>query len=309
MAIGNKAIAIKSFADISGQYKTSIYIKSYQLLNEALLHSRNIIRIGGIPALKQFKDEMLNIENKFKDKSCLFRDLPHASVDLSKLPKFERFYFNYCQKEDLFLNVHILDKTSYASCCDPITISRNVSNKELIIILNEIKESYISARYILIKSKYDTKTFSRINDLTYYSTSHDSTINSLSVGLTKIAFKECYDLLDKIANFLNKYLVLGNDEKVVTFINMWNKDNKLDPNILRQTSRALYGIYSISISLRQNKELNGIRNSLTHRTYPLYLDNSKGDTKYDFERHTIEIFHILKLVIINLVSFVNNNKI
>ena len=65
MAIGNKAIAIKSFADISGQYKTSIYIKSYQLLNEALLHSRNIIRIGGIPALKQFKDEMLNIENKF----------------------------------------------------------------------------------------------------------------------------------------------------------------------------------------------------------------------------------------------------
>ena len=97
MALGNKAMAMKFFADISGKYRAAMYIKSCQMLKKTL-KDKNI----DINAKKIFETYIKQIENQFRDKSVLSKDLKHPKYDESRMTEFEKFYIEFCSKHKLF---------------------------------------------------------------------------------------------------------------------------------------------------------------------------------------------------------------
>jgi tetratricopeptide (TPR) repeat protein len=128
MALGNKAMAMRFFADISGDeaksYREAVYIKSYQILM-SVLKNKDLVKFGGITAKKSFENETKQIEGRFKDKSRLSKNLEHPQCDLSHATSFERFYIEFCSKHKLFLNFHIHENEGEASIVDPITYQSN----------------------------------------------------------------------------------------------------------------------------------------------------------------------------------------
>ena len=108
MALGNKAIALRFFADISGTYREAVYIKSYQMLI-SVLKNEDLVKFGGIATKKGFEYETKQIEGRFKDKSLLSKNSEHPQYDLSRATSFEKFYIGFCSKHKLFLNFHIHD--------------------------------------------------------------------------------------------------------------------------------------------------------------------------------------------------------
>ena len=70
MALGNRAKAMRFFADISGVYRGAIYVEAYQMLKSAI-EQNNLIQHGGLSAKESFEDEIEKIEYLFKDKKVL----------------------------------------------------------------------------------------------------------------------------------------------------------------------------------------------------------------------------------------------
>ena len=119
MAVGNKAIAMKFFADISGAYREAMYIKSYQMLKSAI-NNKDLVKFGGIAAKERFENEIRQIEKLCEDKSVLSKNLKHPKYDSSYMTEFEKFYVEFCSKHKLFLNFHIHEDECEASIVDPV---------------------------------------------------------------------------------------------------------------------------------------------------------------------------------------------
>lgn len=122
MAIGNRAITACHFAGKSGQYFGAIHLEAYQAL-KSIIDDPELVRIGGQSAKTYFENMMLKIERMTTDKNVLEQKLPHARYSSSGITDFEKFYIDFSIKHDLFLNLHILDKTCESAINDPIFIS------------------------------------------------------------------------------------------------------------------------------------------------------------------------------------------
>lgn len=66
LAIGNKAMASRFFADISGKYRGAIYIEAYQAI-KSIINNQDLIRIRGMRAKKSFENELQKIESLFME--------------------------------------------------------------------------------------------------------------------------------------------------------------------------------------------------------------------------------------------------
>ena len=53
MAIGNKAMAMRFFADVSGIYRGAIYNQAYKML-KSIVNRQDLISVGGINAKIHF---------------------------------------------------------------------------------------------------------------------------------------------------------------------------------------------------------------------------------------------------------------
>jgi len=229
MALGNKARAMKFFANISGVYREAIYIKSYQMLKEAL-KDRNI----DIKAKKIFGSEIQEIENLFEDKSILSKSLNHSKYDSTNMSEFEKYYIEFCSKHKLFLNFHIHKEECEASIVDPIFISliTPIDDDEtfynLAKYINQIKEDYAVARLLLVQSQFKKEDFDSISKRTTFANTPDYSIFNIYTGLLKSAFKEAYNILDKISRFINEYYGLGIRGDIY-FTTIWQKEYYLFP--------------------------------------------------------------------------------
>jgi len=156
MAIGNKAKAMCHFANISGKYRSEIYHEAYQLIR-SIINNQDLVKFGPSDIRQQFETELKNIEAQFKDKTYLTRELKTRKYELAKLSDFERFYFDFCIKNKLFLNFHIHQDNCEASIVDPIfinLITKTSDNKtfyKLAKHINQIKEDYVTARMLLVQ--------------------------------------------------------------------------------------------------------------------------------------------------------------
>lgn len=214
MAVANGAKALRAFAEISDKYRASIYVTAYQDI-KSVLDDPKLVRVGGIEAKKAFERELVYIESRFQDKSLLKRKIKHPRYKTKGLTKFEKYYLEFCSQERLFLNFHIHDDFCEAAIEDPVFIrlitkvDDNDTFYNFAKHLNQIKEDYAVARLNLVQSQYKQKAFDNISKRTSYVYALDYSQFNLYIGLLKSAFKDAFNILDKIAVFINDYYSLG----------------------------------------------------------------------------------------------------
>jgi hypothetical protein len=320
MAIGNRAKALRFFADISGQYRGAIYLEAYQAI-KSIIDNQDLIAIGGLDAKKSFENELQEIES-VKDIKDLTKKLEHSKYSTTKLSEFEKFYLDFCAKENLFLNFHIHDSQCESAITDPIFISPitkiedNETFYQLAKYINQIKEDYAIARLLLVQSQFKREDFDSISRRTTFVNTLDYSQFNLYFGLLKSAFKEAYNILDKIAVFINDYYKLGLTEDKIYFKSIWQKDNKIRDEILKSKNISLYALYDIYQDFKSGhyKNIKNIRNASTHRKLVIFdsvlTDWDKKDDKNNIGyntmlNETINLLRLTKSAIIYLINFVN----
>jgi len=321
IAIGNKALALAFFADISKEYRAAIYIEAYQEI-KSIINNKDLIFFGGVSVKKTLQNEMKKIESMFNDKKILETRLEHPEYNKSKLTKFEKFYIDFCINKKLFLNFHIHNDNCEASIIDPVFISliTDINDNETFYRLakhiNQIKEDYAVARLLLVQSQYRRKDFDNISKRTTLVNTLDYSQFNLYIGLLKSAFKEAYNILDKIAFFINDYLRLRLRERSIYFDTIWEKENELKSEILESKNISLYALYDIHRDFKLGffQKIKDVRNALTHRKLVVYDSILTGWDKKDdkinigyetFLKETINLFQLVKSAIVYLVNFVN----
>jgi tetratricopeptide (TPR) repeat protein len=321
MAIGNRAKALRFFADISGQYRGAIYIEAYQAI-KSIVDNQDLVAIGGLGAKKSFENELQKIESLFKDKNDLTKKLKHSKYSTTKLSEFEKFYLDFCAKEKLFLNFHIHDSQCESAITDPIFISLitkiedNDTFYQLAKYINQIKEDYAIARLLLIQSQFKREDFNNISRRTTFVNTLDYSQFNLYFGLLKSAFKEAYNILDKIAVFIKDYYKLGLTKDKIYFTSIWQKDKKIRDEILKSKNISLYALYDIYQDFKSDhyKNIQNIRNASVHRKLVIFdsvlTDWDKKDDKHNIGydtmlSETINLLRLTKSAIIYLINFVN----
>ena len=135
-------------------------------------------------------------------------------------------------------------------------------------------------------------------------------------GLLKSAFKEAYNILDKIAVFINDYYKLGLTEDKIYFTSIWQNDKKIRDKILKSKNISLYALYDICQDFKSDhyKNIQNIRNALVHRKLVIFdsvlTDWDKKDDKHNIGydtmlSETINLLRLTKSAIIYLINFVN----
>jgi hypothetical protein len=84
----------------------------------------------------------------------------------------------------------------------------------------------VAARFLLILSRYEKLNLDFVDKRVTIINTLDYSIHNIYVQLVKTAFKTFYDILDKIAFFINDYLKLGISDREIDFTKVWYSDNK-----------------------------------------------------------------------------------
>ncbi len=320
MAIGNKARTVERLAPIS-KYHTGYLVYAYQLYREALQNEASILQEGGTAALEEFKRRKERIKSLFDQNSkgeLLEESLTHKKFSKKGRTEDEISYTTFCLDNDLYLNLHIFDRHSTASIGDNIstTFITSISDeeadkwvKEVLMRLNEIKESFIAGRYILWLSQQKNETLSNISQQSLLVNNLDYTAHNIYTGLLKSSYKEGFSVLDKIANTIDFYLKLNRPENKINYRNIWykdlNKSHGFDPIITQQNYR-LFGIFSVLDEL--GKKPSEVRNAMEHRYQrigTIGMDEYDAPTFSEFGQETIDIYYKIKCAVVYLFNFIN----
>lgn len=153
-------------------------------------------------------------------------------------------------------------------------------------LLNEIKQEYVSARFMLYSYFKETGKVHFSDKNVQLADVLDYSNYSYHVELAKAAFRSLYSLLDKIAFALNGYLGLGINGKDVSFKGLWYNDKKgrnIRPEILNHSTvislagllfirNDIYGGNEYYLQAEETKNLQKVRNAMEHRAIQI-VDN------------------------------------
>ena len=321
MAWGNWGITLERLA-MSGQYSGGLLLNAYQMLQEALDRPTSVIEIGGHSALESFLDAHERIEAHFVEHEqghLLDADHHHDPRDDSSKSDFVRFYTKICIERDLYINLHLMDQQAEASVGDtylPTFISSVTDGDEdfrdLAFRLNEIHETFASARYFFVRAQYSDADTREISEQTTLINTLDYAASNLYVGLLKSAYKEAFSTLDKLAVLLNHYLKIGHDENRVYYGNVWfapgqQEGERRIAEPVRAAGYRLLGPYLLCLELRGSRYSN-LRNAMTHRYARVFRDGPVPKGGYDFEKlidTTAEVLFKVKCAVIYVSQYIH----
>jgi len=294
MAIGNKAICLKTYAQylydkdhrkILLDYSYSLLNKSLKGKNKKLLHPK---------AKKDFIRTLKGIESWFSKNDLELTD----GFELEEYPygndEEEIKYRKWCIKNRLFLNpindigpfsISNQDVLHLPSLYDDLSDdSSDFHPPSYFGLFNQMKQEFVSARYLYYegitgKGEHfsDKKVF--LHDTLDYPE------YSLNIEKTKMSFKMMYSILDKIGFFLNQYFSLDIPDKQVNFRRLWykNEDHNqpLKTTFKCRKNYPLRGLFWLSKDIEGKeerrqaidpsaREIRNIRNALEHRYLKLH---------------------------------------
>jgi len=193
----------------------------------------------------------------------------------------ERAYRQWALNYTLFLNplndlgpddIAAQDALSLPSYRTPLD-----DGPTLIGFFNQMKQEYISARWLLFEGMTDNAPHFSDKDTKLHDTLDDPGY-SLSIEKTKLAFRSAYSLFDKVAFFLNDYLKLGIPLRAVSFRSLWFADKectRLKPVFTDAKNGPLRGLYWLAKDFVEAdfqastepdaRDVAEIRNHLEHR--------------------------------------------
>ena len=271
--------------------------------------------------LRDISEKYIGIIEDELNEGILNQEINNA---LERFPEdnFEEFMVNFCLDNKLYLNLCNFCQRCENSIGDSIVIdnmivkTKNELKDDSFLILssylNQIKMDYVSARFLLILSQYEDINLDFITKNVHITNTLNYEENDIRIQLLKNSFTSLFNILDKIAFFINDYLEIGKSTKNVDFRNIWfnSKGKKINKNIEYLNNSGLNALYDIYLDLEYGNEngyLRNIRNNLTHNFLRISFIKINEDDKTIgvFTKDTIELAKIVKNSIIYLIRLVN----
>lgn len=329
MAFGNIGFGLFHYAKI-------LYDDGHQILffKFAYKHLKETINSDIYDDAKLAFKNIINLLESILDREDLenIQDLKDFSLGTTKQ---ESEYRKWCLENQLFLNPlnDVVTENIAAHDCLLLPSMTLKFNKSPIYqtIFNQIKQEFVSARHLLFEGlNLKELHYSDIDNLQLDTL--DSAIYSYSSEKTKIAFRLCYSILDKVGYLLNDYLNLGFKPDQVSFRGIWNiydkktKSYSLNAKIVQTKNWAFRGLYWLSKDLYEKnedysttiepeaKELARIRNFIEHKSFKIIelgenglLDNGLTYViaRTEFEQKTLNLIKLIRASMIYLSLGIN----
>lgn len=326
MALGNLGMKLEHFARIA--YQPELLEDASNLLATALA-GNELEQLGQSNARNDFEPVYRRIQdwlNSPNGKISPIGSPPESIRDLAT-----RKYTDFCARYGLFLNFCLQKRPCRTPVQDSISFSLlgdlddEMAFARLARVLNEVKERYALARLLVYEAHFPPVDTVPYDGVTYYVDNLDYAVYGIRAAKLKSAFEGAFNILDKVAFFLNDYLGLGMREQDVNFGSIWKeskqKDAPLKPDILRLQNFHLFGLYDISRDLAPggfSDTLRNIRNSLTHRYLVPHSERiewleSADSPKYhlgyrEFFDRTIELLQLVRSAAIYLIAFIEQEE-
>ncbi|HHY00634.1 MAG TPA: hypothetical protein GX531_04580 [Methanothermobacter sp.] len=326
MALGNKGMAMKFYAILAGEHQKTFLLEAYSLISKAL-------ELGVIPEAKNsFAIYLDNIKKYFPDEEDLESPPEFSGYKIEAKSEFEKYSTNYCLENKLYLNICNFCQKCEACIGDtiiiqhmtvPITKIENFPEDDpflrLSSFLNQIKQDYVTARFLLILSRYGNLDLNFVDKHVKIIDTLNYNMYNVYLQLLQFAFKNFYDILDKIAFFINDYLELGVNERQIDFRWIWYENLKkkiIHKNIVNTENISLNALFKIHQDLESsNENLKDIRNVITHRFIKIKMfeshcesGNNEIMTEENLVKNTLKLAKIVRNAIIYLLHFINTEE-
>ncbi|MDD5188645.1 MAG: LA2681 family HEPN domain-containing protein [Methanoregula sp.] len=189
-----------------------------------------------------------------------------------------------------------------------------------ITFLNQIKQDFVLARYLLIQSQFRSTVIDTIdNDVTLFDPLEYS-IHNAYIELLKLSLKLTMDTFDRIAQFVREYCGIKKPSaKNTHFRTIWTQGkvhDTLRPELALRKNIFLLALFDLSLDLRDNgyyQEIYECRNAITHRFLVVHEimtpeDNTNVTSRIcreDLLDTTITAMQLLRAAIMYLILFVD----
>jgi tetratricopeptide (TPR) repeat protein len=293
-ALGNKAVTLYHLASLAKGFTHRFLLEAERLLGESVeqpLHTNTA---------QNFSAYLDNLTSWMK---------AHGEVRPEQMPsspavsEFDEFHREFCIRHQLYLIPTTLLGEKDSIIGDPMFISRMVAPIEdnekfdrFITFLNQIKQDFVLARYLLVASRYRSTDIDEMDRHVTLYYPLDYSVHSTYIQMMKASVRLAVDLLDKIAVFIRDYCDVQ-DLRIdrTNFRNVWatqNESLRLRANVAAKGNWFLYALFSLSRDLARGGDLEKIydlRNALTHRfmvVHDIVIDNSANP---DLPRMNVEV--------------------
>jgi tetratricopeptide (TPR) repeat protein len=312
MASGNKGMALLNYAALCGEHQGTFTLEAYTLLTTAL-------KQGVYPEAASSFLQYIKLMEKEYPKLPLQNPLGYPGYKIKARSTFEKFLTDFCLQNKLYLNICFFCKKCDATIGDTaiirtmIVTAKDYSYLTLSSYLNQIKQDYVVARFLLILSRYEKLDLDFVDKRVTIINTLDYSVHNIYVQLVKTAFKTFYDILDKIAFFINDYLKLGIPDREIDFTKVWYSDNKrtIRTKIADSNNVSLNALFDIHRELDYGEKnvLKRTRNALTHRFVNVRIvqesENDENMTESTLVLRTLELAKTVRNSVMYLLHFVN----
>lgn len=327
MALANKGQGFVSYSYfVRDQTYVVLFLKyAHNFISNALsMRDPNFYK----EARKGFKDIRKSIETRLS-KEYIQRKIDLDDYSIGKT-KQEIKYRKWCLSNQLFLTPLNDLCTQAVAAVDglvlPSVIVKIGEGPYYHGLFNQIKQEFISARYLFYDGVTSNKVHYSDREVTLSNTL-DYPAYSLAVEKVKATFRMTYSIFDKIAFFLNKYLNLSVNDHRISFRTIWYASQKRQKGLasifIKNENLPLRGLFWLSKDLHESKkdfqesiepeakELAKIRNHLEHKylkvhDYLVLRPGGLSDTlaysieRGDFESKTLKLLKMTRAAIIYL---------
>ena len=262
MARGNRGIGLANYGRNidDSSYRALFFAAAHQNLTEALRAQH-----GLEPGAQGVFTRLLE---------SLGQSMKKSPEELLKVPELslgdsaqEKYYRRWCLDTRLFLNpLNDIDSWTIAAK-DTLTLptltSKDFQPEEWIALFNQIKQEFVSARYLVYDGLTSNEPHFSDRDVLLLNPMDYSTY-SFAAEKIKVGYRMAYSVFDKIAYLLNDFLELEQPERRISLRTVWYAEAKpaagLHTRFRGRRNRALRGLYWLSKDLHEERP--GFRDAL-----------------------------------------------
>jgi len=327
MALGNKGVGLYYYATVAGEHQETFLREAYSLLSQAFEKG------GNTEAVPYFEKYLEEIKLRFTGREDVLENPPkYPGISIKGDSELEKFSIKFCLDNKLYLNI-----CNYCQRCDA-AVGDTAAIKKMILpltkhnnegwpkddqylrlsrYLNQIKQDYVTARFMLMLSRYKELNLDFVHKHVKIIDTLDYSLHNIYVELVKASFKGFYGVLDKVAYFINDYLKLGIPDRRVSFRAVWyqsSREKTIREQILATGNFSLNALFSLHQDFEDGefKNLRLTRDALTHRFVNVKLFHDTEDIENMSESSlvgvTLELARATRNAILYLLQFVHTEE-